>query len=735
MNDRPLSKVLACLEAQGLRPVGKNGTWQAFCPGHDDGRRRGLSIREAEDGKVLVHCHHGRPPEEVLAALGLSWADLFPPGEQRRNGSDEKQHQGRKADDPLSWWAGRCGVPREWLRRLPIEAQEGAIAFTWAGLDTRKLRAPDRKGWWQPEDGSRPPLWPALPNEAPQLLVLCEGESDATVAAYIIEALQLGHLASAHGVTKGASARPDPGLLREVAARGVRALLLVPDADEPGQRWAEAWAEAARQAGLLAQAFDLVGAGLVSPSLGESDLRDGFRRQPVRMMGALKAAIEGLAAQAESQGSSVQTNVFAVGTKLLSPSDLLAAPAAESLASLPVLGQQGVIIRGWSHLLAAPPKCGKTELLWACAQEWDAQGVRVLWVTEETESIWAERLRRDNTAPAHVRWLMAAGMRAEDILAAIREAAPSFDVVAVDTLRHLFQADEGDNAAIARTISALDEAIGRDKTRIYLHHTRKAPGQHGERTAGGLAFVGGVDRQLELGWDEHDENRRLLKGVSRICPVPELLLAWEEGRLKALGHPKAVELAQVKERVLGVLSEEWQTTAQVLASLGEPRPSDQHVRAALKSLAQERAIERDPPIIQGEARGRAHRWRLAPSKFSSNGNTISLNQTCPLLAQDGPGYGDRLGGCGDRFDHSSRKSPADSITQEEFPGSSVKSVTQRQNQSPSEVAPAQEEARDPQQGPRCAECGRPGDYTEEGQGLWWCWRHGPTPTIVEEEEG
>jgi hypothetical protein len=334
-----------------------------------------------------------------------------------------------------------------------------------------------------------------------------------------------------------------------------------------------------------------------------------------------------------SQGSSVQTNIFAVGTKLLSPADLLACPAAEGLESLPVLGQEGVVIRGWSHLLAAPPKCGKTELLWACAQEWDAQGVRVLWVSEETESIWAERLRRDNASPTHVRWLMAAGMRAEGILAAIREVASAFDVVVVDTLRHLFQVDEGDNAAIARTISSLDEAIGRDKTRIYVHHCRKLPGQHGERTAGGLAFVGGVDRQLELSWDEHDDNRRLLKGVSRICPVPELLLAWEDGRLKVLGHPRAIELAQVRERVLAVLDWEWRTTAQVIDSLGEPRPSDQQVRAALKSLAQEGAIERDPPISQGEARGRAHRWRLAPGKFSSNGDTISANQTCPAPGQ------------------------------------------------------------------------------------------------------
>jgi P4 family phage/plasmid primase-like protien len=47
---------------------------------------------------------------------------------------------------------------------------------------------------------------------------------------------------------------------------------------------------------------------------------------------------------------------------------------------------------------------------------------------------------------------------------------------------------------------------------------------------------------------------------------------------------------------------------------------------------------------------------------------------------------------------------------------------------------AQEEAPDPDQGPRCSECGRPAGYGEEGKDVWWCWRHGPTPTIVEEEE-
>jgi hypothetical protein len=83
---------LTKLEEAGCRPVGKNGTWTAFCPGHHDGRRRGLSIREAPDGRVLLHCFHGRPTEEILTALGLSWGDLFPP-EERRNGSDRHQQQ------------------------------------------------------------------------------------------------------------------------------------------------------------------------------------------------------------------------------------------------------------------------------------------------------------------------------------------------------------------------------------------------------------------------------------------------------------------------------------------------------------------------------------------------------------------------------------------------------------------------------------------------------------------
>ena len=44
------------------------GGWTARCPAHDD-RTPSLSIRDADDGKVLLYCHAGCRQEGVIAAL------------------------------------------------------------------------------------------------------------------------------------------------------------------------------------------------------------------------------------------------------------------------------------------------------------------------------------------------------------------------------------------------------------------------------------------------------------------------------------------------------------------------------------------------------------------------------------------------------------------------------------------------------------------------------------------
>lgn len=53
------------------------GRWLARCPAHQD-KSPSLSIRELDDGRVLLHCFGGCEVGDVLVAVGLTMADLFP---------------------------------------------------------------------------------------------------------------------------------------------------------------------------------------------------------------------------------------------------------------------------------------------------------------------------------------------------------------------------------------------------------------------------------------------------------------------------------------------------------------------------------------------------------------------------------------------------------------------------------------------------------------------------------
>lgn len=57
------------------------GRWLACCPCHESKSRCSLSIRELDDGRILLHDHGGCGVEDVLDAIGLSFSVLYP--EQR----------------------------------------------------------------------------------------------------------------------------------------------------------------------------------------------------------------------------------------------------------------------------------------------------------------------------------------------------------------------------------------------------------------------------------------------------------------------------------------------------------------------------------------------------------------------------------------------------------------------------------------------------------------------------
>lgn len=53
------------------------GRYIASCPGHDD-RNPSLAVRVLDDGRVLVHCFGGCGVQDIVGAVGMTVAGLFP---------------------------------------------------------------------------------------------------------------------------------------------------------------------------------------------------------------------------------------------------------------------------------------------------------------------------------------------------------------------------------------------------------------------------------------------------------------------------------------------------------------------------------------------------------------------------------------------------------------------------------------------------------------------------------
>lgn len=69
-----VERILTKLE--GVKPAGE-GKWMALCPAHDD-KQRSLSIKVGTDGRAMMYCHASCKTQAIVAAIGLTMADLFP---------------------------------------------------------------------------------------------------------------------------------------------------------------------------------------------------------------------------------------------------------------------------------------------------------------------------------------------------------------------------------------------------------------------------------------------------------------------------------------------------------------------------------------------------------------------------------------------------------------------------------------------------------------------------------
>ena len=69
---RPADVLLPRLEA--VKETGP-GRWCARCPAHDD-KHPSLTVKETDDGTLLVRCWAGCPASDIVAAAGMELSDL-----------------------------------------------------------------------------------------------------------------------------------------------------------------------------------------------------------------------------------------------------------------------------------------------------------------------------------------------------------------------------------------------------------------------------------------------------------------------------------------------------------------------------------------------------------------------------------------------------------------------------------------------------------------------------------
>ncbi len=620
MREGPFAIILARLEELGCRPRRRGRQWVALCPNHPD-RCPSLSLREAEDGRVLLKCMAGCDTQAVLARLSIGWDALFPPEERRNGGDRHQQQQGKRPqvqeeggwpteDAAFKWLHEKTGCPRVLAGVLGVRYQDEGLCLTWPGIQARMVRRGPRASWtWEAEEheGQRPDLWP-LPIFLARSIWLTEGPTDCL-------ALRAAGL-PAYASVKGAGR--DLGLvLKALKEAGMEEVVIVYDLDGAGRSGAEKAAKAARAAGLRVREVELpsylalVGGKDVCDLL--ATLGGDVRR--------LREVIEALAQAAPNFTSAIIPP--GVGSKVPTAAELRA-EAPKELPWLPFLGREGFVWEGSVTLLSSYPKTGKSTLLAWLALEWAKLGRKVRILSEEGLEIWRRRLSAMPDGPwERVTIQPALGLGIAGLCQVLRDV--DADIFLVDTLRKVaplgsFRDSAEVNAAFVAILSARQEAQakrGRPITLVLAHHDRKSSegAEEGQRVADSHVVFGSVDTVLELVRGEG--SRRLVRGWGRLVEPPTVIIEMaEDGALRILGSPQEVALEEVKEKVLGVLEEAegWLTTKEAREALPTPRPSDDQVRRALLELARGGLVERAPPLSEGTKQGVTYRWRLAPGQ-------------------------------------------------------------------------------------------------------------------------
>lgn len=210
--------------AEILRGGGKR---DVSCPAHDD-QRRSLSVGPGTDGRVVAHCHAGCATDAVLAAAGLTWADVMPKRAMTRGEIIATYDHCDESGTPV--FQSVRYAPKGFRLRRP----DGAGAWTWDLKGVRRI----------------PYALERLTDHAPDLWIV-EGHKDA-------ESLwRIGLPATTS--PQGASDWRDSYTEDLTRVAGVERVNLLPDHDHAGWQYVRRVAASFHARGVTARIVTLPG--------------------------------------------------------------------------------------------------------------------------------------------------------------------------------------------------------------------------------------------------------------------------------------------------------------------------------------------------------------------------------------------------------------------------------------------------------------------------------------------
>lgn len=448
--------------------------WAARCPAHDD-KAPSLSIAEGDNGGAVVNCHAGCAPEAIVAAVGLTLADLFAQPaivaqvHIHSNGSARPTKVRFPLVDPVTGDV----LAYHWRHDYPNRPKD----FRW--------QLPDGRWTLDERPVASLPLYRAheLVDAAPgSTVVVCEGEkaTDAAIALGLV----------AVGTVCGAPAVPELAVFAPLAGHDV---VLWPDNDENGRKQMAGVAARLAQLGIEAR----VAAWTEAPPKGDAaDFRE---------MGGTPAAAAALVAAAVPFD---QAPAPAARFPLLTPAQVKRRPPPEFLVD-------GLLVRNTLAMLYAPPASFKSFLALGIALDVAAgretlgrhvHAGSVLYISAEGSAGLSQRIRawevaNGTTAPESCYFLLEQPQvldheQLAELAASIAALPEPPVLILIDTLaRVVVGAEENSNKDMGLAIAAVDRLRRQTGACIWLiHHC----GRNGAGPRGASAFDGALETIIEM---------------------------------------------------------------------------------------------------------------------------------------------------------------------------------------------------------------------------------------------